>query len=224
MPCDFFFLRRNVGNGKVATGTKKIGGRPNATKKNNSPLLSAAKNSGRVTKQFAGKQPVKNIKGKLKKPNQNGGQPVIVDARNKLLAKNRLKIVDARDRLAAIAKKTDLRQKLSSKKPVGSPRKSTSLNQRIKVQGIQNLLTKDLGRSPLSRTIIGRTVENELARAPMGNMGYRYAQHYEASTPQPPQFYTTYHQPEPSYDFVSSSTDTKNLINICFKLYLLAIL
>lgn len=191
----FFFYRRNA-NGKAIGGAKKAGVRPNS-KKNNSPLLNVAKNSGRVTKQVAGKQGVKVIKGKLK--NQNGGQPVVVDARNKLLAKNRMKIVDARDRLAAIAKKTDLRQKLSSKKTASPQRKTANQNQRTKIQGIQNLLTKDLGRSPLSRTIIGRTVENELARAPMSNMGLRYTQHYE---PPPTQFYNNYHQPEPSYDFV----------------------
>lgn len=188
----------NVGNGKAVGGVKKAGVGRNTKKNNNSSLLNVARNSGKVTKQVAGKQGVKVIKGKLK--NQNNGQPVVVDARNKLLAKNRMKIVDARDRLAAIAKKTDLRQKLSSKK-TGSPQRKTA-NQRTKIQGIQNLLTKDLGRSPLSRTIIGRTVENELARSPMSNMGLRYTQHYE---PAPTQFYNTYHQPEPSYDFNRSS-------------------
>ncbi len=43
----------------------------------------------------------------------------MLDARNKLLAKNRLKIKDARDKLADLTKKTtsDLRLKLVSKRP-----------------------------------------------------------------------------------------------------------
>lgn len=125
--------------------------------KNNSPLLTGVtKNStGRVTK----KQAAINVgkkRGNQAAPKQGG--KVIVDARNKLLAKNRLKIVDARDKLAAITKKTtpDLRQKLSSRKP--DPLKnSKGLRTRTGLQGIKPLM-RDLGKSPLTRTIIGRTV------------------------------------------------------------------
>lgn len=134
------------------------------------------------------------------KPNAKKGSPrkVIVDARNKLLANNRLKITDARDRIAALGKKTDLRQKLSTKKP-DLARKPVGLKTRPN-QGIQKIV-REIGRSPLTRTTIGRTVENELARLSVAPIATHYIPPRYDLLP-PPQFYP-YHQPTPSYDLVS---------------------
>ena len=62
---------------------------------------------------------VKKTNLKRRRVNNSGvatkrvGGPV-VDARNKIIANNRSKVVDARDKLASLAKKTDARQKLQN--------------------------------------------------------------------------------------------------------------
>jgi hypothetical protein len=195
-----FRPNKNAGN---APGVQRGGVRNNQKKKNTNALPGVSKNGGgRVTKQ-GGRQ--NNTGGKLvfkgnaNKPNLiNPKKGVVVDARNKLLANNRLKITDARDRLAAMAKKTDLRQKLASKKPELS-RKPTGLNTRPN-QGIKKLI-REVGRSPLTRTTIGRTVENELARLNVGPVASHYMPPRYDLLP-PPNFYP-YHQQPPSYDLVS---------------------
>ncbi len=181
-------------------------------KKNNSPLLTgvAKNNTGRVTK----KQQSQGGKGRVtgKKPVRTGVKPtnsgkVVGDVRNKLLAKNRMKIVDARDKLAAITKKTttDLRLKLSSKKPVVQGRGNKGQGGRARSGGVKPLM-RELGNRPLTRTILGRTVENELARfsgmAPSPPIHYAPPLRYEP--PPPPQYYPSYHQPHAGYDFVST--------------------
>ncbi|KAK4026124.1 polymerase delta-interacting protein 3 [Daphnia magna] len=189
---------KNSGN---ATGVKRGGIRNNKKNYNNS-LPGVAKNGGgRVTKQGGrqnGANPVfkgNSNKQNVKPPTKKGGV-IVVDARNKLLAKNRLKITDARDRLAAMAKKTDLRQKLASKKPELS-RKPAVLHTRPN-QGIKKLI-REVGRSHnLTRTTIGRTVENELARLNVGPVASHYIPPRYDLLP-PPNFYP-YHQQAPSYD------------------------
>ena len=57
------------------------------------------------------KNGVKKTNLKRRSGNNVGGKPV-VDARLKIIANNRSKVVDARDKLASLAKKTDARQKL----------------------------------------------------------------------------------------------------------------
>lgn len=160
-----------------------------------------SKNSGRVSKlntRHTGGKLV--LQGGTNQPALKKNQrKVVVDARNKLLAKNRLKITDARDRLAVLAKKTDLRQKLSSKKPDLPMRKTVGLKTRPN-QGIQKLV-REIGRSPLTRTTIGRTVENELARLSVPPLATHYIPPRYDLLP-PPHFYP-YHQPTPSYDLVS---------------------
>lgn len=186
----------------------KRGGIRNNKKNYNNSLPGVAKNGGgRVTKQggrqnganpfFKGNSNKQNVKPPTKK-----GGVIVVDARNKLLAKNRLKITDARDRLAAMAKKTDLRQKLASKKPELS-RKPAVLHTRPN-QGIKKLI-REVGRSHnLTRTTIGRTVENELARLNVGPVASHYIPPRYDLLP-PPNFYP-YHQQAPSYDLVSVHT------------------
>ena len=198
--CVFFRPNKNGGN---ASGAQRGGVRNNQKKKNNS-LPGVAKNGGgRVTKHQGGRQNNNGaklvFKGNSNKPNvKNTKKGVVVDARNKLLANNRLKITDARDRLAAMAKKTDLRQKLASKKPEFS-RKPAGLHTRPN-QGIKKLI-REVGRSPLTRTTIGRTVENELARLNVGPVASHFMPPRYDLLP-PPNFYP-YHQQPPSYDLVS---------------------
>lgn len=175
-------------------------------KKNNSPLLAVSKNSGRVTKKtgnLVGRNGPKGSRPINSNINRPGAGKVIVDARNKLLAKNREKIIDARDRLAAITKasKTDLRQKLSAKKP-DPLRKQLTLKRTIP-NNIHKIV-KEIGlKSASSRTIIGRTVENELARLPGRTITTPYVPP-TYSLPAPPHYYP--YQAEANYDFVSEIT------------------
>ena len=60
--------------------------------------------SGDVKKTNLKRRRVGNVVG-----NRGGA---VVDARMKIIANNRSKVVDARDKLASLAKKTDARQKL----------------------------------------------------------------------------------------------------------------
>lgn len=132
--------------------------------------------------------------------NKVGTGKVVVDARNKLLAKNRQKIVDARDKLAAITKasKTDLRQKLSAKK-ADPLRKPITLKKTIP-NNLQKIVREIGTKSSSSRTIIGRTVENELARRPVRTISNPFpAPVYNLP---PPIHYYAY-QAEPTYDYVS---------------------
>lgn len=70
-------------------------------------------------------------------------------------------------------------------------------------QGIQKIV-REIGRSPLTRTTIGRTVENELARLNVGPVPPHYIPPRYDLLP-PPHFYA-YHQPAaPSYDLKHSS-------------------
>lgn len=165
-------------------------------KKNNTPLMAVSKNSGRVTKKsgkLAGKNGPKGSRPAINSniPNRAGTGKVVVDARNKLLAKNRQKIVDARDKLAAITKasKTDLRQKLTAKKP-GSAIKPPVLKRTV-ANNIQKVVKEIGSSSSVSRTIIGRTVQNELARLPGRTVSNQYLAPYPVySVPPPAQYYT----------------------------------
>ena len=190
-----FRPNKNLGNNTVQRGGVKT-----QKKNNNAHNTGVAKNGGgRVTKQ-GGKQSGGKLvfKGNNKSVVKTGTRKIVVDARNKLLANNRLKITDARDRLAAMAKKTDLRQKLSSKKP-DPLRKPIGLKTRSN-QGIQKIV-REIGKSPLTRTTIGRTVENELARLNVGPVPAHYIPPRYDLLP-PPHFYP-YHQPAaPTYDLV----------------------
>ena len=172
--------------------------------------------AGRVNKQ--GKVTVKTNGARNIKANIAGGQ--IVDARNKLSAKNRLKIKDARDCLAAIAKKSDLRQKLLLKRPDAiRPLSSLKLkaavstrNQKIQVHNFSGAQLNSAGAA-ITRTIIRRTVDNELARQQQQQQRFTsslpYAQPYliQASAPAPPlqQYYAPpyYSEPAKPLSFVS---------------------
>lgn len=165
--------------------------------------MTVSKNSGRVTKKtgkLAGKngpkggRPVNNTNS----PIRAGAGKVVFDARNKLLAKNRQKIVDARDKLAAITKasKTDLRSKLTAKKP-GSAIKPAGLKRTV-ANNIHKIVKEIGSSSSASRTIIGRTVQNELARLPGRTVSNQYAAPAPVySVPPPAQYYT--YQADTSY-------------------------
>jgi hypothetical protein len=75
-----------------------IGGRPN----------------GRVNKPLS-KQPQQPLKGRVN--TKTVGKP-LVDARMKIIQKNRQRLTDARDKLAEIAKQTDARSKIKGRKMV----------------------------------------------------------------------------------------------------------
>lgn len=208
--CMIFRPNKNSGN---TTGSQRGGVRNN--KRNNNSLPGVAKNGGgRVTKQsgrqnganprFKGNSNKQNVKPQVKK-----GSSLVVDARNKLLAKNRLKITDARDRLTAMAKKTDLRQKLGSKKPELS--RKPAMSHTRPNQGIKKLIQEVSRPHNLNRTIIGRTVENELARLNVGPMATHYIPPRYDLLP-PPNFYP-YHQQAPSYDLVSVHTFIFTFLN-----------
>ena len=148
------------------------------------------------TKQKNGVSGGKIIKSKLKKQQQKA--PIVVDARNKLLLKNHLKITDARDRLAAIAKKTDLRQKLTTKK-VEPVKKLLSL----KLKTLRNQkLVREVGRGAFTRTIISRTVQNELVQPQYNAALPQFVPRYQPLPPPPVQYYQ-YQEPEVAFDFVS---------------------
>jgi len=90
-------LKRNsVGNNR---GTKEVKKRVQAKKKQNNQVAQVS-NAGKITKK---KNQGKNTTGFVGRKVNKGEK--IIDARNKLLAKNRLKIVDARDKLLTSPKK-----------------------------------------------------------------------------------------------------------------------
>jgi len=182
--------RNNVGNKAGAKGVKKAG----QTKKKQNDQVVRVNNGGRITKQ---KNQGKNMTGYVVGRKINRAEK-IVDARNKLLAKNRLKIVDARDRLAVLSKKTDLRNKLSSKK-YEALGKQPGLKSKPSL-GIHKLV-RDVGRNPMTRTIISRTVNNDLASHSYGVGIPHYLPQYELP---PPQFYNYQLQSDTHYNFVST--------------------
>jgi hypothetical protein len=195
--------RTNVGKKGLNNGVQK----GNKGKKNiNSPQIARVnQNSGRITKKGrinGNNQLKKNLTGKIKTLNVNQPGGRMIDARNKLVAKTRQKITDARDRLADISKKSgvDLRQKLLLKKPAEPVRKSPAFKAKP-AAGVHKLV-RDVGRNPITRTIISRTVSNDLARPSYSGAPPLFAPLYEA--PPPPQYYD-YHHPEPSYNFKQSS-------------------
>jgi len=193
--------RRNLKRNNVGSkgGAKEIKKGVQMKKKQNNQV-SRVNNGGRITKQKnQGKNQGKNTSGFVVGRKINQGEK-IVDARNKLLAKNRLKIVDARDRLADLSKKTDLRNKLSGKKQEVS-RRQPGLKAKP-VLGVHKLV-RDIGRSPMTRTIISRTVNNDLAGHSYGVGIPHYLPQYEL--PPPPQFYNYQLQTDAHYNFKHSS-------------------
>ena len=202
----FFFYRRNNVMNKGAVGKAAA----LAAKKADASRVGGKKNlTGRVTKKGAhGGQPTKVLlKKKINQLNTKkmgvvaGGR--VVDARNKLLAKNRLKIKDARDKLADITKKStgDLRQKLLQKRP-NAVKKTITLkaNQNLKsVHGVGN------STNPLTRTILSRTVENEFARQQFSTTMPHFTVTPINARYQPPPPHQYYHPyAEPALSFVSS--------------------
>jgi len=195
-------LKRNNAGIKGTTKDVKKG----VQAKKNQTNRVARVNGGRITKQ-ATRAPGKQGNVTRGRMNSNvqvgrtGGK--IVDARNTLLAKNRLKIVDARDKLADLSKKSDLRQKLSVKKQE-TMRKLPSLGRPKPSMGIHKLV-RDVGPNPLTRTIISRTVSNDVAMHSYGAGIMSYAPQYEL--PPPPHFYSYQQESDSHYNFSSAAMD-----------------
>lgn len=86
-------------------------------KKGGAPVLSGRVGNGKITKP--------------KQRQQKQQQQPIVDARNKIIQKNRLKIRDARDKLHQINKVTDARLKIMKKRGSGGPPQAIPPHQKL---------------------------------------------------------------------------------------------
>ena len=181
------FRKFNGGNRGSVTGVRKgIQSKLNFNKKSSS----GGGNDVRQNK-LTGKQGKTTLRGRINKTSMKPLAGKLVDARNKLVAKNRIKIADARDRLADLSKKSDLRQKLLSKKPEVALKLAS-----LKSKPVHKL--RDVEKNTITRTIISRTINNDMARHSYGG-ALHYTPQYEI--PLPTHFYK-YQNPDPNYDFV----------------------